>query len=142
MTPATHLNEKILRIGDSGRVLSPVRHGILARCMHPVFWKKSIRFCLRKQSASTRFLEKARLEGVGKTALVLKFVDDIVKTDKFTTLGQPGTSFGTLVAVVAWFFTKKSVRVFLFVLFFVRFVSGIDYKTKMLWMRGSGGLGG
>eukprot|EP00434_Breviolum_minutum_P019920 symbB.v1.2.017575.t1/scaffold1369.1/size123032/8 len=37
--------------------------------------------------------------GVGKTALVLKFVDDIVKTDKFTTLG-------------------------------------IDYKTKMLWMRG------
>ena len=26
--------------------------------------------------------------------------------------------------------------------FFFRFVSGIDYKTKMLWMRGSGGLGG
>eukprot|EP00435_Cladocopium_sp_Y103_P012674 s406_g3.t1 len=38
--------------------------------------------------------------GVGKTALVVKFVDETVKTDKFTS---------TL---------------------------GIDYKTKMLWMRG------
>ena len=28
------------------------------------------------------------VSGVGKTALVLKFVDDIVKTDKFTTLGR------------------------------------------------------
>lgn len=65
-------------------------------------------------------MDKSRLEGVGKTALVLKFVDDIVKTDKFTTLGQPGTSFGTLVAVVAWFFTKKTVH-FLFVVFFFSF---------------------
>ena len=38
--------------------------------------------------------------------------------------------------------SPKKQCIFCSLCFFFRFVSGIDYKTKMLWMRGSGGLGG